>query len=296
MKYNTLHKVTSLNAQDCLTYFSQVSNELDHPLHYHAEYELHFILNAAGARRIVGNHEATISDLELVLTGPDLPHSWKSPAPSDRDITEINIQFPEDLFSAEFMGKNQLSLINNLFRAARMGVSFSTQTITNVQSGIIALKEKKGFASFLGLLSILHELSNAPENQQLSTEVFVPGPASTGSQQIDSVYAYMKANYSRSITLEEVAKRARMTKGAFCRMILKKTGKTYMESLNEIRIGHISRMLLGTSEDIAEIAYKTGYNNVAHFNRSFKRQKGCTPKEFRESYSGKRSFAAGTDN
>ncbi len=69
-----------------------------------------------------------------------------------------------------------------------------------------------------------------------------------------------------------------------------------MESLNEIRIGHISRMLVGTSEDIAEIAYKTGYNNVAHFNRSFKRQKGCTPKEFRESYSGKRDFAEQANN
>jgi AraC-like DNA-binding protein len=288
MKYNTLHKVTSLNAQDCLLCFSSVKKALDHPLHYHAEYELHLILNAAGATRIVGDHEAVISDPELVLTGPDLPHSWKSPATARCSVTEITIQFPGDLFAEEFLGKNQLSHINKLLQSAQRGVSFSRQTIEKVQSDIFSLKEKKGFGSFLGLLSILHTLSAATDSQILSTEVFVPEPSSNGSRQIDSVYAYMKANYSRSITLEEVAKRACMTKGAFCRFILKRTGKTYMESLNEIRIGHISRMLLVTSEDIAEIAYKTGYNNVAHFNRSFKRLKGCTPKEFRESHSGKR--------
>lgn len=292
MKYNTLHKVTSLNAQDCLLCFCSVKNELDHPLHYHAEYELHLILQAGGATRTVGDHEAIIPDLELVLTGPNLPHSWRTLTPAAHPITEINIQFPADLFAEEFLGKNQLSHINKLFQSAQRGVSFSRATIERVQSDIFFLKEKKGFGSFLGLLSILHTLSVASDSQILSTEVFVPEPLSTSSRQIDSVYAYMKANYSRSITLEEVAKRACMTKGAFCRFILKRTGKTYMESLNEIRIGHISRMLLGTSEDIAEIAYKTGYNNVAHFNRSFKRLKGCTPKEFRENFSGKRDVSA----
>jgi len=296
MKYNTLHKVTSLNAQDCLVYFSHVKNELDRPLHYHADYELHFILNAAGAKRIVGNHEAIISGLELVLTGPNLPHSWKSAAHSCQRITEISIQFPEDLFSEEFLGKNQLNFIHKLFQMASLGVSFSPKTVKNICPKLLSMKEKKGFASFLSLLSILHELSIAPDSQVLSTEVFVPEPASAGSRRIDSAYAFMKANYSRSISLEEMAKRACMTKGAFCRFLRKRTGKSYMESLNEIRIGHISRMLLGTSEDIAEIAYKTGYNNVAHFSRSFKRQKGCSPKEFRESFSGKRDFATEKEN
>jgi len=291
MKYNTLHKVTSLNAQDCLTCSVHEKTALDHPLHYHTEYELHFILHGAGARRVVGNHEAIISEYELVLTGPNLPHSWKSQGPAQGSITEIILQFPGDLFTEEFLGKNQLNLIHKLFEMASLGVSFSPETVKNTGPKLLSMQEKKGFGSFLHLLSILHELSIAPDCQVLSTEVFVPEPSSAGSRRIDSAYAYMKANYSQSISLEEMAKRACMSKGAFCRFLRKRTGKSYMESLNEIRIGHISRMLLGTSEDIAEIAYKTGFNSVSHFIRSFKRQKGCTPKEFRESLSGKRDFA-----
>jgi AraC-like DNA-binding protein/mannose-6-phosphate isomerase-like protein (cupin superfamily) len=288
MKYNTLHKVTSLDAQDCLTCSVSKKTALDHPLHYHAEYELHFILQGAGAKRVVGDHEGVLTDHELVLTGPNLPHSWKSQDSPGGSITEVTIQFPGDLFSEEFLGKNQLNFIHKLFQMASLGVSFSTQTVKNIGPRLLSLKEKKGFGSFLSLLSILHELSIAPDSQPLSTAIFVPEPVSEGSHRIDSAYAFMKANYSRSISLEEMAKRACMTKGAFCRFLRKRTGKSYMESLNEIRIGHTSRMLLGTSEDIAEIAYKTGYNSVAHFIRSFKRQKGCTPKEFRESLSGKR--------
>ena len=70
----------------------------------------------------------------------------------------------------------------------------------------------------------------------------------------------------------------------------KRTGKTFIDSLNEIRLGHASRMLIDTTNTIAEIAYKCGFNNISNFNRIFKRKKFCIPKEFREAYTGNRVF------
>ena len=113
---------------------------------------------------------------------------------------------------------------------------------------------------------------------------YTPAPATNGKLRIDSIIAYMNANYSKPLFLDDVAKKANMTRGSFCRFIRKGTGKTYLESLNEIRIAHICQLLLGTSDNISEIAYKMGYNNVAYFHRFFKRQKGCTPKEYRERF------------
>ena len=192
MKYNTLHRVISLDAQDCLTYFSSVKTELNRPWHYHAEYELLLLLDGGGARRMVGNHEAIIGDLELVLTGPDLPHSWTSPEVPGHPITEICLQFPGDLLTNEFLGKNQLSQINQLLFKAAYGVSFSTTTVKNIYPRLVEQKDKKGFASFLGLLSILHDLSMATDSQVLSTEEAVAEPCSKGQQRIDSAYAYMR--------------------------------------------------------------------------------------------------------
>ncbi|MBO9636935.1 MAG: helix-turn-helix transcriptional regulator, partial [Siphonobacter aquaeclarae] len=67
-------------------------------------------------------------------------------------------------------------------------------------------------------------------------------------------------------------------------------GKTFIDSLNEIRLGHASRMLIDTTHTIAEISYKCGFNNLSYFNRTFLKKNGCTPREFRNNYSGSRVF------
>jgi AraC-like DNA-binding protein len=83
-----------------------------------------------------------------------------------------------------------------------------------------------------------------------------------------------------------------MTEVAFSRFFKSRTGQTFIDMLNEIRLGHASRMLIETTNNITEIAYKCGFNNMSNFNRIFKKRKNCTPKEFRDTYaqSGVRTF------
>jgi AraC-like DNA-binding protein len=144
------------------------------------------------------------------------------------------------------------------------------------------LKKKSGFESVYGLLSLLHHLSASAGSRPVADKIYTCTGSSAGDSRINSAVAFMRANYFQAITLEDVARKARMTKGAFCRSIRKRTGKTYAESLSEIRINHTCNRLLNSSDTVSEIAYQAGYNNVTHFHRCFKRLKGCTPKEFRE--------------
>lgn len=82
-----------------------------------------------------------------------------------------------------------------------------------------------------------------------------------------------------------------MTESAFSRFFKLRTGITFIDCLTEVRLGHASRMLIDTTKTIAEIAYSCGFNNISNFNRIFKKKKGCTPKELRESYDqGSRVF------
>ena len=105
-----------------------------------------------------------------------------------------------------------------------------------------------------------------------------------------TIFEYLRKNYQKDISLEVVAKMAGMTEVSFSRFIKKRTGKTFIDSLNEIRLGYASRLLIDSTETIAEIAYKCGYNNISYFNRLFKKKKNLTPKEFRENYAGSRTF------
>ena len=83
---------------------------------------------------------------------------------------------------------------------------------------------------------------------------------------------------------------ANMSGAAFSRFFKHRTGNTFIDCLTEIRPGNASRLLIHTTQSIGEIAYHCGFNNMPNFNRIFKRKKGCTPKAFRESFSGTRIF------
>ena len=100
----------------------------------------------------------------------------------------------------------------------------------------------------------------------------------------------MNIHFAKKITLTEVSKLANMPEASFSRFIKIHTGQTFTESLTEIRLGHVSRMLIDTTHSVSEIAYKCGFNNMANFNRIFKTRKCLTPKEFKWSYTGQRVF------
>ena len=70
MQTKIMREITPLTSSDCFTIFTRIKSEFDFPLHSHEELELNFILNAKGAKRVVGDHIAEIEDTELVLVGP----------------------------------------------------------------------------------------------------------------------------------------------------------------------------------------------------------------------------------
>lgn len=287
---NMMREITPLTQSDCFTLFSRVKKEFDFPLHYHEEYELNLIMNAKGAKRIVGDHIEVIDDLELVFVGPNLCHAWFTHQCTSENIREITIQFHKDLFDDRLLRKNQLSFIRNMFDRAQKGILFSRETIERLQGRILTLDQKNGFDSVLELFSILHDLSTSRNLVTLSDSTFNNEQFNYNSRRIEKVFEYMNANYSRQVTLTEVSKVASMPEASFSRFIKKRTGNTFIDSLSEIRLGHASRMMIDTTYSIAEIAYKCGFNNISNFNRIFKKKKGCTPSEFRNSFSGTRVF------
>ena len=291
MHKNILREITPLTNADCFTIFTRVKSEFDFPLHSHEELELNFIMNAKGARRVVGDHISEIDDLELVLVGSNLPHVWQTYKCTSKEIREITIQFHKDLFDDKFLRRNQLSFIRTMLEKSARGILFSRQTIELITPRLTILSQKQGFDSVLELLSILHDLSISRNMHTLSDATFSNAELSYNSRRIERAIEYMNQSFHKQITLTEVSKLANMTDASFSRFFKARTGITFMDSLLEMRLGHASRLLIDTTQSIAEVAYNCGFNNISNFNRLFKKKKGCTPKEFRVNYSyGSRVF------
>jgi AraC-like DNA-binding protein len=291
MSTNIIREITPLTQNDCFTIFSRVKKEFSFPLHYHEELELNLILNAKGARRIVGDHIENIEDVELVLVGPNLYHGWFTHQCKSEEIREVTIQWHKDLFDEKLLRRNQLSFVRSMLERSQKGVLFSTDAARTLVPRILSLNQKNGFDSVLELLSILHDLSISRNTRTLSDASFTNEHFTYNSRRIEKAFEYMNNNYDKSITLGEVAKLVNMTDVSFSRFIKKRTGNTFIDSLNEIRLGHASRLLIDTTHSVAEISYNCGFNNISNFNRIFKKKKTCTPKEFRENFnSGTRVF------
>jgi len=293
MNEKLLREITPLTQSDCFTVCSRVKSEFHFPLHYHEEFELNFIANGKGGRRVIGGHMELIDDIELVLVGPNLQHGWFTHKCKSKNIEEITIQFHRDLLEDSFLQRNQMSFIRTMFQQSLRGILFSKETAERIKPRIVELSQKSGFESVLELLSILHALSTSQNMRVLSDISFQPADSiSYNSRRIDSVMAHLNKNFERDISLLEVSRLVAMSEVAFSRFFKTRTGKTFVDTLNEIRLGHASRLLIDTTQSISEIAYRCGFNNMSNFNRIFKKKKQCTPKEFREEYSssGIRTF------
>src|SRR5436190_4379841 len=223
MHKNILREITPLTSSDCFTIFSRVKSEFDFPLHCHEELELNFIMNASGARRVVGDHIGEIDDLELVLVGSNLPHVWQTHKCKSKEIREITIQFHKDLFDEKFLRRNQLSFIRNMLEKSAKGIQFSKQTIEQIRPRLTILSQKQGFDSVLELLSILHDLSISRNMHTLSDATFSNAEFSYNSRRIDTAFEYMNQNFQKNITLTEVSKLANMSDVSFSRFFKTRT-------------------------------------------------------------------------
>ncbi|MDR1505137.1 MAG: AraC family transcriptional regulator [Prevotella sp.] len=284
-----LREITPLSEKDCFYITDRIKTEFTYPLHCHDEYELNFVENASGIKRIVGDSAEIIGDYDLVLiTSKDLEHAWFQNDCPPKQMREITIQFSSDLFINNFLNKNQFKSINRMFEQARNGICFSNKAIMKVYHMLDVLaSEQQGFYSVIKFLSILYELSCYCISEgmyTLSSSSFAKISSHSESRRVQKVQTYIDEHFRHSIRLEDLAHLVGMSPAAFSKFFKLRTGKTLSDYVLDIRIGHTIRLLVDSSMSVSEICYECGFNNISNFNRIFKKKKNCTPSEFRANY------------
>ena len=287
---NIIREITPLSDRDCFYVVNRRKSEFTYPIHYHEEYELNFVENAPGVRRVVGDSAEIIGDYDLVLiTGKNLEHAWEQHDCTSKDIREITIQFAPDLISPQLRNKNQFASIVHMLNRAQCGLSFPLQAVMKVYNQLEKLAtEEQGFYAVQDFLSILYELSLFEDARTLSTTSFAKIESVSDSRRVQKVQAYINEHFRKEIRLVTLAEMVGMTPVSFSRFFRLRTGKTLSEYIIDIRLGAASRLLVDSTRTVAEICYDCGFNNLSNFNRMFKQKKGCAPKEFRENYHKKK--------
>ena len=281
-----MHEITPLMGKDALYIADRRKKEFAYPIHNHDAYELNFVENANGVRRIVGYSSEVIGDYDLVLiTSPDLEHVWEQHKCVSQNVREITIQFKFGLGDDDFFEKNPFSNIRHMLNEARKGLCFPLATIVKVYEKLDRMSSiTDGFEALMQFLDILNILSRSEGARALATTSYAKVTIEDDSRRILKVKNYINENYMYELKLATLADLANMSPSAFSRFFKLHTGRTLSDYIIDIRMGFATRLLLDTNDTIAEVGFNCGYNNLSNFNRIFKRKKGCSPSEFRENY------------
>lgn len=263
----------------CEPYFTNV-------FHFHEECELVYVTESHG-KRIIGNSIQNFDKGDIVFLGANLPHVWYNDkeyfnSGSELKARSIVIYFPQDIFGDKFFKLEETRQLSDFFRRARRGIKVYGQAQKGIGREMKLLLEKKGLDRITGLLNILQILSETSEFHYLANTGYSHAYNHKDNHKIDRVFRFVLTNYNRNISLNEVAELTALTPQSFCRFFKNRTRKSFIQFVNEVRIGQVCKKLAEEDWTVAEIAYSCGFSNLSNFNRFFKDAMGKTPRGYRQ--------------
>jgi len=249
--------------------------------HQHTEYELIVQLKGNGMC-FIGNFIGAFKQGEIYLLGSNLPHEFKKEK-EDMECSVMVIHFDKNFWGKAFWDMPESREIERLLDRSMLALKLHTHDNDALATAIPQLEQAQGFERITLLCQCLLMLSRDPAIQTLSTidnkELHL-----FNDNKINRVFEFTISQFRNPIALSDVASIANMSVSAFCRYFKKNTKKTYVEFVNEMRIGHACQALVNTDDTIVEIGYENGFNTVANFNRQFLKVKGMKPSVYKRTF------------
>lgn len=248
-------------------------------LHQHEEIQVSYIAAGEGTL-IVGDTINYYKKGDILAIGGNLPHVFKSDSSSNKTSLMLTLFFSKDAFGEFFFELDEFRELKSFFKKVDYGFKLSPKS-ENLKNQFLQLADSSKLNRFIVLLKILKILSKS-RTQPLSSFIYDKKYTDSEGKRMRDVLDFTMQNYHIQISLDDVAEVSAMTKNAFCKYFKKRTNKSYFTFLNELRIENACKLLLSSENlSIAEIAYKSGFNNISNFNRQFKTIKQVSPSLYR---------------
>ena len=281
MYHKPIYEAVSLHSsRRSILAFDRVDRIFEPFWHYHPEVELTLITRGSGLR-FVGDSIESYTAGDLILIGENLPHQWVSEQGIGPDSqSAIVVQFQKELF-AEYLGFKD---IFQLLTKAGQGLCFEQvpSALTDRLTGIVSAPSAIQVSE---LIAILYELTRITEVRTLSvTDRLAKANTVKGQERINSVLKYTLANLDKKLTVAEVAEYSHMVPQSFCRWFRQHTGSSFITYLNKSRIESARQALLTTNKPVRQIAFEVGFENISHFNRTFRKYSGASPLKYKKQF------------
>ena len=258
------------------------------PWHYHPAIEIMYITRGIGTR-FVGDCIEQYEEGDVCMIGPNLPHEWRNDdAYFDKEsglrATCICLFFKREIFDPNFIRLPEMNNIRDLIERSRRGLKFTGKSKLEITRFIRSSVNDVGVRKVTNLLTLLELMATSTEYELLASVGFTNSVNSEDFERFNKVYKFLVKNFATSIRLEEVSTLVGLTPTAFCRYFKESTKKTYVENLNEMRIGYSKKLLLENKMKISTISGEVGFPNLSNFISQFKKVTGMSPSQFQKQF------------
>lgn len=254
---------------------------IDFPKHTHDYVELVYMCSGS-TTHVIDDKEIILNEGELLFLGQGISHSIKKAEQNDIAVNFIILpQFFIDTLPA--LGEEETPLKNFLINclcgdASNRYLYYKASDIIEVRNLIENL-----------LLIVSGNLPNKRKNSQMTMALLFMQLAAHTEElaaqtkedaAVIKLLDYIETNYV-SGSLSEAAKQLHYDISWLSREVLRKTGKTYTELVQEKRISQAAFLLKNTAAKVSDISLAVGYENISYFHKKFAERYGMTPRAYR---------------
>jgi AraC-like DNA-binding protein len=253
---------------------------MEAPLHQHDAWELYCVLHGHG-NRTAGDSLQPFKANDVALIPPMMFHRWDY-APSSADA-DGKIHYLMVAFSHKFVERcmenfpeicNRLQATEFPAEALVFGCD-SARKIKRVLGRMSGLDELGRLSAFLCLLpTIFTSADRILTGRPINIERDV--------RRIQHVNEYVMQHYVHQISLNDIATEMGMNQSSFCFYFKKHKGLTFYQFVTQYRLSTACKLLRNTHDQISDICYMVGFNDVPHFVRVFTREIGMSPSKYRK--------------
>ncbi len=247
--------------------------------HWHDSMEIisltegELMVNAEGNQYLL--HEG-----DCIILPPYSVHSTLS----TKGNSALLLQIPVDAFSdcLGSLGRNRIICDPFTGDEARRAC---LKRIRNLLFKIMDLQAENspsaGLKSAGVLLDIMYEIyTGASDSGHISSDSLT---GRKNKERLAAVLAYTEKHYMEPVALSDVAGELHLQVNYFCHIFRENTGMTYLQYLNEYRLGKIYQDLVETDIPLKYLLERHGFTNYKMFRRMFSEHFGTTPGEIRKS-------------
>jgi AraC-like DNA-binding protein len=251
------------------------------PWHQHIEYELILFTEGHGTG-FIGNYIGNFNTGDIFFLGSNLPHCFQK-ADKQMITSAVVVQFREDFWGESFLQLPEAKKIRNLLDISSRGLRIKNSLLSILAPRVKKLEHVSGFERIILICECLNQIAETKQFETVSTQD-VKELNTRNRERLGKIFSYTIENFDEAVTLEDIAGYVSMSVPAFCNYFKKSTKKTYIDFLNEVRIGHACKQLIETGKQVEAICYESGFNTIANFNKQFYKVKNCTPSGYRRNF------------